>query len=217
MQNVLQNTQNVSQHGHVCDIVPTNRTTTLDITSYHTLGLPLEVWPTRRGRWVIDQGYARQVPFCYVDQRTYEKIGDSGANCKILKAINIWADALGGAPDAISGHSFGLRVPNPPDEFCCTNYRYGAENQPLSGTDLQCDWNHEKWPSDTLAIHWVDDVKTGGNAAASVGYYRAADLYQHPGRHYMRVPSGAPSWTIAHEFGHGKFPNSYLPDKLLMC
>ncbi|KAJ4345254.1 uncharacterized protein N0V89_011384 [Didymosphaeria variabile] len=161
----------------------------------------VSAWPMRRGLWKIDEGYIRTIPYCFVDKRTYENIGDSGKSCKIRAAFNVWSGALNGRPSAASGHSLGFRVAN--DHFCCTSYRYGTENQPQTDSDFQCDWDHSRWPSDTLAIHWIDDVKASGSAGSSTtGYVRAADK-EKPNRHWMRVASGATPDDIAHEFGHG--------------
>ncbi|KAF2444577.1 hypothetical protein P171DRAFT_494954 [Karstenula rhodostoma CBS 690.94] len=173
------------------------------ITSGHSMNLRVSAWPPRRALWHIDSGYLRTIPYCFVDQRSYEKIGGSGRFCKILGALNVWADALNGGADATSGHCLGFRFPTATEGFCCTNYRYGAENQPRSEGDFECDWDHATWPSDTLAVHWVDAMKAGGIAAsATIGYVRTADLGQRPGRHWMRVSDDATSGDIAHEFGH---------------
>jgi hypothetical protein len=172
------------------------------------MNLDVSAWPTRRGLWNVDDGYLRTIPYCFVDRRTYEKVGDAGGLCRINAALNIWAEALNGGADAISGHALGFRTPTHPEDFCCTSYRYGAEGQPRTATDFQCDWDHAKWPSDTLAVHWVDEAKAAGTvASASTGYWKAADVDQYPGRHFMRVGDDASPADIAHEFGHGASPH----------
>ncbi|OAG11197.1 uncharacterized protein CC84DRAFT_1210870 [Paraphaeosphaeria sporulosa] len=173
------------------------------LSSGYSMNLRVSPWPMRSSLWHIDTGYLRTIPYCFVDQRSYEKIGDTGGFCKIRGALGVWAEALNGGADAISGHALGFRFPAKDEGFCCTNYRYGAENQPRADSDFQCDWDHDKWPSDTLAVHWVDEVKSGGIAAsATIGYVRTGDPYERPGRHWIRVSDGASPGDIAHEVGH---------------
>lgn len=81
-------------------------------------------------------------------------------------------------------------------------------NQPWAPGELNCDWDYGNWPADTLAIHWIDDVKALAPADAQVGYYADGGIKEKGGRHWMRVTSNAPTATIAHELGHGEFSTS---------
>lgn len=100
----------------------------------------------RSSLWHIDVGYLRTIPYCFVDARSHEKIGDSGAFRRVRAALNLWEDALNGGADAISGHALGFRFPTKIDGFCYKTYLYGVENQPRTRTGFYCDWDHDKWP-----------------------------------------------------------------------
>ena len=124
--------------------------------------------------------------------------------CRIRAAFGLWGDGLGGAPSAETGHSIGFREPSDPEVFCCKRYYYGRENEKFVPGELNCDWDYDNWPADTVAVHWVDDVKGQAPAEATVGYWPEGGTKDRGGRHWMRITSAAKTHTIAHELGHGE-------------
>ena len=148
------------------------------------------------------------IPYCFVDQRSYDKL-----HCAVNSAIKLWADALerpgvqnGGKRGPENGHSLvfvshGRKTGGfKKNVYCCDSYRYGTEGEKLDkDRDLRCYWNKERYSADTLAIHWLDEVKAGGASKASLGYTDGTV----EGRHWLRVMDGADPSEIAHELGHG--------------
>ncbi|KAL5450418.1 hypothetical protein PMIN06_006555 [Paraphaeosphaeria minitans] len=129
-------------------------------------------------------------------------------------ALTLWSDSLGDFNSGKFGpenkHSLAFRVPperprsddfNP---YCCNSYTYGEEGKPLNHeVDLKCDWNTEQYPPDTVAVHWLDNVKGEGGAKATIGYYYDVPGQDPvPGRHDIIVSDGSKPHTIAHEIGH---------------
>ncbi|KAJ4344621.1 uncharacterized protein N0V89_012365 [Didymosphaeria variabile] len=149
------------------------------------------------------------IPYCFVDKRSYDKL-----NCKVRAAVRLWSDALGDFRDGIWGpenkHSLAfLPPPNLPrsqnfNPYCCNYYTYGGEGMKLDRmTELKCDWNTNDYPTDTLTIHWLDDVKGEGGAIATLGYYHDVPGEESvPGRHDIVISESANTHTIAHELGH---------------
>ena len=175
----------------------------VDITSGHTVGFHISAWPTRAGLWQPNEGYLRVIPYCYVDQRT-EVFMES--TCLMVAGSELWRITLGGTASRDTGHSVWFLKPQQTNKYCCRSYHYGEENEPETNGDFRCDWDHDAWPSDTLAIHWADEVKAGDTAAeGTLGYWPVHENpNQQPGRHHMIVSETADATDIAHELGHGK-------------
>ncbi|KAJ4349613.1 uncharacterized protein N0V89_008229 [Didymosphaeria variabile] len=169
------------------------------ITSGATADHPVTAWPFRLGIHDVNKGYLRRIPYCFVDKRSYEKIGEP---CKFINAIEIWKDGLGGKASREDFHSLVIKGPENPEDYCCTKYEYGPENRLLEDGDLHCEWNEEKYPKDALAIHWLDDIKLNGRAAQAQLGYTAEEHNAEAGRHWMHVGDVATAGNIAHELGH---------------
>jgi hypothetical protein len=174
----------------------------LAITSSGTARPPITAWPFRSGIWGVGQGYLRRIPYCYVDKRSFDKVG---RNCKFEHAIELWAYALGGKASKRNQHSLVVQKPQDPDDYCCTEYTYGQENQPEAEGDLHCVWNTAKYPKDALAIHWLDDIKLDGGAAQAEVGYTTEENDPDAGRHWIHIGDDAEIVDIAHEFGHGSY------------
>ncbi|KAL1610470.1 hypothetical protein SLS60_002138 [Paraconiothyrium brasiliense] len=169
------------------------------ITSGATVGHPVTAWPFRLGTRDVNKGYLRRIPYCFVDKRSYEKIGET---CKFADAIEIWKNGLGGTASREHHHSLVIKKPENPEDYCCTEYEYGPENRLIEEGDLHCEWNAEKYPKDALAIHWLDDIKLNGRAAQAQLGYTAEEHDAEAGRHWMHVGDSASAANIAHELGH---------------
>ena len=190
-------TRSVSR-GHLLLNTLANIKSTTDFTSRHTVNYNAEPWPVRSKLYNTGEGYIRRIPFCIVDENAWKNFGSN--LCRIRSAINLWETALGGRPGRENGHSLGFREPKDPTEWCCRSYN-------IEGN--VCDWDHDKWPADTLAIHWMENH--GEDGFSTVGYMPADNPRDRPGRHSMHLTSEATPTTIAHELGHGKF--IYLDNK----
>lgn len=149
------------------------------------------------------------IPYCFVDKRSYDKLA-----CDIRSAIKLWSDAVGkSGPE--NKHSLAFRAPpdlprsNDFNPYCCTNYTYGEEGKKLNRlTDLKCSWNTEKYPPDTVAVHWLDKEKGEGGAKATLGYYYDVEGEDPlPGRHDIMISEGSKPHAIAHEIGHSMYLN----------
>ncbi|KAF9730577.1 hypothetical protein PMIN01_11446 [Paraphaeosphaeria minitans] len=138
------------------------------------------------------------IPYCYVDKRSYDRIG---APCRMREATLLWADALGRGPSKQTGHSLMFYESRREDDYCCTRYHYGSENQPIAPGDFSCDWDDKRWPEGTLAIHWVDEAKSGESAEGRLGYMSYANNHQKD-RHFVGLPDKSTVADIAHELGH---------------
>jgi hypothetical protein len=149
-----------------------------------------------------DGGLIKAIPYCFVDKRSFDMVG-ADPTCRMRKAMQLWSDALGGAPSERTGHSLALGRSKRDDDYCCTKYYYGIENQPLAPHELRCDWDDKRWPEGTLAIHWVDGIKMGQAAEGTVGYVWSQDLNRKD-RHWLGVNDKARPLDIAHELGHGQ-------------
>lgn len=194
--------QNVSNWGHHMGILRTNDMTMIVITSGGWVDHAIVPWPFRTNIKNVGQGFLHRIPYCFVDKRSYENLEEQ--KCLLKQGIKLWSDVIG-APGRDTGHSLAFRQPESPTDYCCKNYRYGLEYEPLDeDNDLQCDWN-DKYPKDALAIHWADEVKAGGFAAkAFIGYLEESrSTSRIAGRHYMHITDYADAATVAHELGHG--------------
>lgn len=168
-------------------------------------------WPRRRTLWETNKGELTKIPYCFVDERSYQKL-----QCSVRAAIKLWADAIGKAGPE-NKHSLVFvppsRLPVSPNfhPYCCNSYTYGEEGKDLNRlTDLKCDWNKKKYPADTLAIHWLDKVKNNGGAKATIGYYEDASGGDvHWGIHEILISEGVAPSDIAHELGHGVLQRIY--------
>lgn len=124
-----------------------------------------------------------------------------------MSALELWSDPLGKAGPE-TGHSLAF-VSHPPSSqhkinpYCCLDYNYREEGKEYDADkDLQCvTWNSNRYPSDALAIHWVDSKKMDGSTSASVGYMEGS----LEGRNSLHISEGndEPA-TIAHELGHSE-------------
>ncbi|KAF1972578.1 hypothetical protein BU23DRAFT_569092 [Bimuria novae-zelandiae CBS 107.79] len=156
------------------------------ITSGSDFDLAVTVWPYRQALFSVGEGPLRRIPFCYVDQRSYECAEKE--TCLISTGIQIWFIGLGGRGDRAAYHSIMFVRPKNPEEHCCTRYTYDPENIAYNEeTDLKCEWNAAKYPKDTLAIHWLDNVKMAGNAAQASQGYAPRRTGEDAGRHFMHV------------------------------
>ncbi|KAK7184123.1 hypothetical protein DPSP01_001238 [Paraphaeosphaeria sporulosa] len=161
-------------------------------------------WPRRIGLREVAKGDASTIPYCFFNKRSYDELLGP-----VKEVIGLWQDALGdfkcGKAGPENRHSLAFKTlprgnPKIPNPYCCDGYNYSEEGNELDlRRDLRCvSWNYE-YNIDRLAIHWVDEVKKGGDIVATVSYTDGT----REGRHTLFISKGNNRLPdIAHELGH---------------